>query len=193
MTTTEPGFRPSHVVPREGMPTWSTPDGTQPSAPLDPLLPVQLTDRRGDWARVVCSNGWSAWVDGRLLVSVPMGPPAAGQPPARSADPRPLLARVEGELGRYRWAAEELSAGRVDSETFQQQTRGMRVGLVVDGEALWLYDAAHERWCYCDGVSLKTLATSERPSASMPPPYEPEPARAEPPDSAPPTQWGDFR
>jgi hypothetical protein len=164
MPVAEPGFRPSHVVPREGMATWSAPDGAQPSAPLDPLLPVELIDRRGDWARVLCSNGWSAWVDGRLLVSLPHGPPAAGQPLARTADPGPLLERVVREVGQYWQAVAELASGRMDAEEFGERTRGLRVGVVVDGEAVWLYDAQHERWCYCDGVSLKTYATVRGPS-----------------------------
>ncbi len=137
--------------------------------PLDPLLPVQVVERRGDWALALCSNGWSAWVDGRLLLSVPHGPPAAGQPAARTADPRPLLGAVEGELSRYRRLIEELAAGRLDGESFGQRTRGTRMGVVVDGEAVWLYDARHERWCYCDGSSLETYAVSARPSTSPAP------------------------
>ncbi|WP_374118078.1 hypothetical protein [Streptomyces sp. RKAG337] len=162
--TVAPDFLPTHVVPPEGLMTWSAPDATQPSGPLDPLLPVQVVDRRGDWALALCSNGWSAWVDGRLLLSVPHGPPAAGQPSARTADPRPLLATVEAEVGRYRRLIEELAAGQLDGEEFRERTRGMRSGVVVDGEAVWLYDARHERWCYCDGVSLRTFAASQRPS-----------------------------
>ncbi|MFI1965187.1 hypothetical protein ACH429_13910 [Streptomyces pathocidini] len=158
-----PAFRPGHVVPREGLPTWSAPDGAHPSAPLDPLLPVEVTDRRGDWARVLCSNGWSAWVDGRLLVSVPQAPPAAGRAPERTADPRPLLARVEREFARYRQAAEDLAAGHTDGQTFERRTGGLRVGLVVDGGAVWLYDAEEERWCYCDGASLTTYAPGRAP------------------------------
>ncbi|QNA78207.1 hypothetical protein C8250_027170 [Streptomyces sp. So13.3] len=163
--TVAPDFLPTHVVPPEGLMTWSAPDATQPSGPLDPLLPVQVVDRRGDWALALCSNGWSAWVDGRLLLSVPHGPPAAGQPSARTADPRPLLATVEAEVGRYRRLVEELGTGQLDGEEFRERTRGMRVGVVVDGEAVWLYDQRHERWCYCDGVSLRTFAASQRPSA----------------------------
>ncbi|MFG2890928.1 hypothetical protein [Streptomyces sp. NPDC048248] len=166
---TAPAFLPSHVVPPEGMATWSAPDATRPLVPLDPLLPVQVVERRGDWALALCSNGWSAWVDGRLLLSVPHGPPAAGQPAARTADPRPLLGAVEGELSRYRRLIEELAAGRLDGESFGQRTRGMRVGVVVDGEAVWLYDARHERWCYCDGPSMETYAVSARPSTSPAP------------------------
>ncbi|MFI9051046.1 hypothetical protein [Streptomyces sp. NPDC053427] len=161
---TAPAFLPSHIVPPDGMATWSAPDATRPTVPLDPLLPVQVVERRGDWALALCSNGWSAWVDGRLLLPIPHRPPAAGQPPARTADPRPLLGAVESELGRYRRLVEELAAGRLDGESFGQRTRGMRVGVVVDGEAVWLYDARHERWCYCDGVSLATYAVAAGPS-----------------------------
>ncbi|WP_406859082.1 hypothetical protein ABZO31_02055 [Streptomyces sp. HUAS MG47] len=161
-----PDFRPTHVVPRDGLPAWEAPDPSLPTDPLDAFLPVQLLDRVGDWAQILCSNGWSAWVDGRLLVGVPKDPPAAGQPPARTADPRPLIARAEDSLGRFRRAAEELAAGRSDGETFRRRTRGLRVGMVVDGESMWLFDAEHERWVYCDGEALATYATSGRPAAA---------------------------
>ncbi|MER8044674.1 hypothetical protein [Streptomyces sp. NPDC094032] len=161
-----PDFRPTHVVPRDGLPAWETPDPGLPTASLDSFLPVRLVDRAGDWGRILCSNGWSAWVDARLLVSVPDDPPAAGRPLARTADPRPLIARAEDALGRYRRAAEELAGGRADGETFRRRTRGLRVGMVVDGESLWLYDAEHERWLYCDGTGLSTYAASAGPSVA---------------------------
>ncbi|WP_455359102.1 hypothetical protein [Streptomyces sp. SYSU K21746] len=158
MTTED--FAPTHVVPREGLPAWEAPDVSRPTEPLDPFLPVRLLDRRGDWGQILCANGWSAWVDGRLLVAVPEPPPAAGQPLARTADPRPLLARVEESLARYRSAASDLADGRADGETFRRRTVGLRAGMVVDGEAVWLYDAEHERWVYCDGRHLSTYAAS---------------------------------
>ncbi|MGX2998563.1 hypothetical protein JNUCC64_30590 [Streptomyces sp. JNUCC 64] len=157
MTTAE--FRPTHVVPPGGLPTWEVPDPARPSAPLDALLPVRLTDRLGDWGRVVCANGWTAWVDGRLLVAVPGPPPEAGSPTARTADPRPLLARAEEAVTRYRAAVAELADGTLDTEGFQRNTRGLRVGVVVDGESLWLYDADHERWVHCDGRRISGFAT----------------------------------
>ncbi|WNF25588.1 hypothetical protein RI138_01515 [Streptomyces sp. C11-1] len=162
-----PEFRPTHVVPRDGLPAWEAPDVSRPTDPLDALLPVQLLDRRGDWAYVGCSNGWSAWVDGRLLVSVPQTPPAPGQPLARTADPRPLLARTEESLSEYRRAAQDLAEGRSDGEAFRQRTRGRRVGVVVDGESVWLYDAEHERWVFCDGTQLSTYAAQSGPGASQ--------------------------
>lgn len=158
-----PEFRPTHVVPRDGLSTWEAPDPGLPAEPLDAFLPVELMERVGDWGRVLCSNGWSAWVDARLLVSVPVDPPAARKPLARTADPRQLIARAEESLGRYRRAAEELAAGRADADAFHRRTRGLRVGMVVDGEALWLYDAEHERWVFCDGTVLGTYAVSAAP------------------------------
>ncbi|MER7548438.1 hypothetical protein ABTX86_00375 [Streptomyces anulatus] len=175
-----PAFRPTHVVPPDGLPAWESPDVARPTEPLDALLPVELRDRRGDWAYVACSNGWSAWVDGRLLVSVPQAPPAPGRPLARTADPRPLLARAEESLTRYRRAAQDLAEGRSDGEGFRQRTRGLRVGMVVDGESVWLYDAEHERWVHCDGTRLSTYAAQAGPGAAAP-----ESGEAEAPAPAP--------
>jgi hypothetical protein len=48
------------------------------------------------WARIVCSNQWSAWVDGRLLS--PLG--AAGMPPlAQGAAPNPSAAPAQVRRG----------------------------------------------------------------------------------------------
>ncbi|WP_405719082.1 hypothetical protein OG607_04550 [Streptomyces sp. NBC_01537] len=167
---TAPDFRPTHVAPAAGLPAWAAPGDARPSARLDPLLPVQLLDRRGDWGHIVCSNGWSAWVDGRLLVTVPQGPPAAPGPAEHTADARPLLARLEQALSRYRQLTEELAAGRIDGETFQRRTQGERIGAVVDGEAIWLFDTERERWCYCEGASMARLTTY---AAVEPPSTEP--------------------
>ncbi|MFE9097396.1 hypothetical protein [Streptomyces sp. NPDC007264] len=162
---TMPGFHPTHIVPPDGLPAFRTPDPARPTVPLDPLLPVQLVGRRGDWGRIVCANGWAAWVDGRLLVAVPQAPPLAGAPPAGTTDPRPLLARAEEALARYRAAAEDLAAGRLDGASFGERTRDLRTGVVVDGERLWVYDAEHERWAYCEGARLTTYAATGEPAA----------------------------
>jgi hypothetical protein len=163
--TQDPAFRPTHVVPPHGMPAWETPDPARPTVPLDPLLPAQLLERRGDWAHVLCSNGWSAWVDGRLLTAVPREPPAADGPLARTADPRPLLARAEEALAAYRDAVEDLASGALDGETFHARTRALRLGVVVDGESVWLYDAEHGRWLYGDGTRLTGHAADAAPRA----------------------------
>ncbi|MFE9452827.1 hypothetical protein [Streptomyces sp. NPDC006739] len=154
-------FRPTHVVPPSGLPAWADPDPGRPTAPLDPLLPVQLMERRGDWGHVRCANGWDAWVDGRHLVAVPGDPPATAGRPLDTTDPRPLLARAERALAEYRSAVEELADGVADGEAFHARTRGLRIGVVVDGEDMWLYDAGGRQWRYGDGRRLSTYATDE--------------------------------
>ncbi|WP_269859662.1 hypothetical protein [Streptomyces sp. RPT161] len=167
----ESEFRPTHVTPRHAVPAWAETSRGQevPSAWLDPLLPVRVTDRRGDWCRIECSNGWIAWVDGRPLISIPDEPPTAGLPLGRTSDPRPLLARVDQAVGGYRRKLEELMAGRTDDATFRASTRGVRLGVVLNGDEVWLFDAETDRWYYCDGPALATFAATSGPSAAEPP------------------------
>ncbi|WP_328740580.1 hypothetical protein OHA91_33310 [Streptomyces erythrochromogenes] len=155
-------FRPTHVVPPPGLSAWEAPDVSRPTAALDAFLPVQLLSRRGEWGEILCANGWSAWVDGRLLVSVPQPPPTTGERPSvRAEDPRPLLERGADALERYRHAVDELASGRVDTDAFRRSLRGLRVGVVVDGESVWLYDDTSGRWMYGDGTRLATYAVIE--------------------------------
>ena len=59
---------PTHSVPPQGMRAWAAPDPAGPVvANLAPGLPIQVAEVRGAWARVVCSNGWVGWIDGRLI------------------------------------------------------------------------------------------------------------------------------
>ncbi|MFL6114985.1 MAG: hypothetical protein ACJ786_27100 [Catenulispora sp.] len=157
------GFRPTHVTPLDGMPTWAGPDPAEPSAWLDAVLPVRVVDTCGDWAQVQCSNGWAAWADGRLLIALPEAPPGAAQPLARTPDPRPLLARLERALSEYRQLVEQLAQGRLDLQTFRERSAGLRLGVIVDGESAWLLDLEHDRWWYCHDTQLQTFATVEAP------------------------------
>ncbi|MFD9475296.1 MULTISPECIES: hypothetical protein [Streptomyces] len=177
-------FRPTHVVPQEGLPAWEGPDVTRPTVPLDAFLPVQLLSRRGEWGEVLCANGWSAWVDGRLLVAVPQPPPTAGgRPPVRSEDPRPLLTRGSEALERYRRAVDELASGRIDADAFRRSVRGLRAGVVIDGESVWLYDEKSGRWLYDDGDRMTTYAVVAGPGGPSAPAPEPAP---QPPPAPPP-------
>jgi hypothetical protein len=38
--------------------------------PLAGYLDLMVVQRVGDWARVVASNGWTGWVDARLLIPI---------------------------------------------------------------------------------------------------------------------------
>ncbi|MEV7545623.1 hypothetical protein [Streptomyces sp. NPDC089915] len=182
MTFTDPipEFHPTHVVPQEGLPAWEAPDVARPTAPLDPFLPVQLLSRRGEWTEILCANGWSAWVDGRLLVAVPQPPPTSGRPLARTEDPAPLLGRAAESLERYRRAVREHAEGTAGGEDFGRAVRGLRIGIVIDGESAWLYDETSRRWMYADGNRMATYAVVSGPGAASPPEPGPEPP-AQPP------------
>ncbi|MFE0577208.1 hypothetical protein [Streptomyces sp. NPDC058874] len=160
-------FRPTHVVPPPGLPAWEAPDVSRPTAALDAFLPVQLLSRRGEWGEILCANGWSAWVDGRLLLAVPQPPPTTGEGPSvRAEDPRPLLQRGADALERYRHAVDELASGRADTDAFRRSLRGLRAGVVLDGESVWLYDENAGRWMYGDGTRLATYAVTEGPGTT---------------------------
>ncbi|MGW1541592.1 hypothetical protein ACWCPM_15380 [Streptomyces sp. NPDC002309] len=189
MASPDADFLATHVIPADGLAAWEVPDVSRPTVPLDALLPVQLLERRGDWARIMCCNGWSAWVDGRLLVPVPQPPPESAAPPARSAELRRLLALAMDGLGHYEQATDDLAAGRADGETFREQTEGLRAGIVIDGEAAWLYDVEQERWMYCDGARIGTYAVSSAPSVDEAPSSAPSPSSNEVPKRTQIVDW----
>lgn len=65
-----PAWTPSHRVPPAGMDAWAVPDPTQRAiARIDGGVPIQVTETAGAWAHILCSNGWSGWVDYRILVA----------------------------------------------------------------------------------------------------------------------------
>ncbi|MFG2848787.1 YrhB domain-containing protein [Kitasatospora sp. NPDC048296] len=69
-------WTPTHLVPQGGMSAWVAPDPTlDPVTRIDARVELQLLERAGDWAHIVCSNGWSAWVDARAMEELPSRPP----------------------------------------------------------------------------------------------------------------------
>jgi hypothetical protein len=90
-------FAATHVVGEDGAWAWGTPDPAAPRAPsLDPRLPVQLVEQRGDWVLVRCQNGWETWTDGRRLR--PVGSAAASIAPAAATPAYRVLAPLGGAL-----------------------------------------------------------------------------------------------
>lgn len=64
-------WAPTHRVPDAALQAWAAPDPSRPPiATLAPRLDVRRVEQAGDWARVVASNGWTGWVDARLLLSL---------------------------------------------------------------------------------------------------------------------------
>jgi hypothetical protein len=89
-------FNATHVAPEGGLRAWAAPDPSQqPVTTIQARVEMVVLEMLGDWAHIECSNGWSAWVDARKLVSkhapapAPAGPPpASGPPPVTVAAPR---------------------------------------------------------------------------------------------------------
>ncbi|MBI4260533.1 MAG: hypothetical protein HY658_08200 [Actinobacteria bacterium] len=68
--TAAPAWAPTHVAPQSGLTAWPAPDpSAQPVARLQPGTELRAVEWNGAWARVDAPNGWSGWVDGRLLVA----------------------------------------------------------------------------------------------------------------------------
>jgi hypothetical protein len=79
-------FVPTHRVPPAGIDSWPRPDPQATTGPrIEGGLEVQVVDRLGDWAKVTFSNGWTAWVDGRLLVAGSATAARAGNAPRVSS------------------------------------------------------------------------------------------------------------
>jgi hypothetical protein len=145
-------FEPTHVVPDGGLPTYQAADVDRPSASLDAGLDVRVAQRLGDWAQVVCSNGWSAWVDGRRLE--PLGAD-------EQTDPAPLIdgelaSLLDAALAQYALLVDDLKAGRLDETGFRR--KAFQAGLVVRDAEAWILDLSSQRWWRYDGVDLTTVA-----------------------------------
>lgn len=69
-------FRPTHAVPPMGMPAWAQPNpALPPTTQLAPGTQLMVAEwSQSGWARVTAYNGWSGWVDGRMLVPVGQAP-----------------------------------------------------------------------------------------------------------------------
>ncbi|MBV8949784.1 MAG: hypothetical protein JOZ99_02835 [Actinobacteria bacterium] len=60
-------WSPTHQIASRAQ-AWVEPDPSSAVAGVvDPGIPVEVLERRGEWCRIRCSNDWSAWVDGRLV------------------------------------------------------------------------------------------------------------------------------
>lgn len=64
-------WSPTHLVPEGGLAAFSAPNPyVSPVAHLDPRVEVRVVERAGQWARIVCTNGWSGWVNGTALTEL---------------------------------------------------------------------------------------------------------------------------
>ena len=136
-------FEPTHAAPEGGVASFEEPTPDRPAAPLDGGLPVQVLTRRGAWAHVMCSNGWSTWVDGRLLVALGVAP---------------VVEELELALATYSRLVSEYGAGTIDEAAFRQ--RIFQAGLIVHDDHAWIFDFATGKWAHYDGFQLRVLSSS---------------------------------
>jgi hypothetical protein len=164
-------FAPTHLVPDAGLPTFAATSADQPGPTLDAGLEVAVGEWRGDWAHIACSNGWTAWVNGRLLVPVPAasedGSDGETSAPALGGELASMLADA---LAQYATLVADLRDGRIDEETFRRSA--FRAGLVVRDEEAWLLDLSTERWWRYDGIELTTLDVEAPAEAPVEAPVE---------------------
>jgi hypothetical protein len=75
--TTGAVFAPTHMSPHGGLPAWDAPDSSRPPAiRLSERAELVVDSRSGGWAQVRDVNGWTGWVDSRLLVVLLSSRPA---------------------------------------------------------------------------------------------------------------------
>src|SRR5688500_18765034 len=133
------------MAPDAGLRTWATADASQPTAALPAGLQVQLAERHGDWARIVCSNGWSAWVDARELIDV-------GK---IVADAQAVFTRLDAAVREYQQVITDAAGQGIDQAEFQR--RALNAGMVVSDDEVWFLDLQNGRWCRYDGFTVTTL------------------------------------
>jgi hypothetical protein len=87
-------WEPTDEVPPTGMAAYAEPDPSlAPLTSLSAGLRLHRIEDRGAWAKVAADNGWSAWVDGRLLVPLAAAQAAPAPPqPAPAAAPQAVAA-----------------------------------------------------------------------------------------------------
>lgn len=95
-------FMPTHEVPAGGMSAWANPDPSlQPIARLEARVQLRVDERRGAWARVTGSNGWTGWVDDRRLSPLggaPAMPVAAAPVMAAPVVAAPVMAHATAPM-----------------------------------------------------------------------------------------------
>jgi hypothetical protein len=164
-----PDWSPDAVIPASGLPAWSEPDGSAPPATqLQAGVEVRIAERKGDWAHVECWNGWSGWLNGRLLVrrwTATHVPPPGGLDAWTSPDPTSPPSSRFGD-------GEELTL-------IEQQPSGWAHVETASGAKAWV-----------DGRRLLPRGAAPPPRPPAPPPGPPPPGAGPQPGYAAPYQQG---
>jgi hypothetical protein len=74
-------WNPTFLTPPTGTPAWAQPNpALPPSLTIPGNVELVVENRAGDWAQVRAANGFSGFVDARVLIPRPGAAPWMGQP-----------------------------------------------------------------------------------------------------------------
>src|SRR4029077_16023590 len=90
--------------------------------------------------RIRCENGWSAWVDGDVLVAV--------------GDTSAVWVKIENAFATMRQLRADFEAGRIDEQTYRNRT--LEAGLIVHDGGAWMLDLVNGCLHRYDGFQLRT-------------------------------------
>jgi hypothetical protein len=131
-------YRATHRVSEVALAAFSRPDATAPPiAYLDPRLELQVLERWGDWARVVCSNGWQGWVDGRPLIEADQQRLATSEQAVHGEGDRLEVSASEDRLdgGPFVVGPKVAAVSRLAGLPLERDAEMMDGQLLVPGEA----------------------------------------------------------
>jgi SH3-like domain-containing protein len=156
-------WRATHLAPAGGLSAWATPDpAALPVARIDPRVELQLLERSGDWAHIVCNNGWSAWVDGHAINEIPprmppvpaSGPAHIAAPPEAGAAAKPpwLPTHLVPDGGMSAWASPDprgVPVARIDPRVELQ---------LLERSGKWAHVVCKNGWsAWVDGRAIEEL------------------------------------
>src|ERR1700730_2993581 len=128
-------FEQGLVVPAGGLQAWAEPNPAQPPvARLEAGVDIWVADRLGEWAHVRCSNGWSGWVDGRLLPTAAPPPPAQCRPEDSTRGRGPTAPSLRSPISQRACSSRSWRANRTAGPTSSAPTVG---GAGAPGAGSW--------------------------------------------------------
>lgn len=138
----------THAVPEGGMGASAAPDPSQaPMAHLGAATLLRVDERVRTWARVSASNGWTGWVDGRLLVPVGDGP---GDRPSAAGVVAPAALPGQETV----WSIAMLGAVVVALATFTEFLQGFAMGEISLSALTGDLEISDDFWTTMGVVSL---------------------------------------
>jgi hypothetical protein len=158
---------PTHRVSAGGAACWAAPDPATPAlgVRLDPALEVRSVERRGDWMHVECANGWSTWVDARLMEQLVAAPPPPPPPPPSAPEATFHATHVVPAAGLAAFASHDASLPPVATLDPWLPVQ------VLERWGDWAQIACSNAWsAWVDGRLLDAASPAAAPQPAVPGP-----------------------